>query len=577
MLSNSIVAGVLAAAYVAALVLQLNPALPLNPIKLLPLAASVGLYYAIHLTALCYALLVLRQLVARELFSPAWISAGALAWLGAIGAAGGALLMWANLRTFALVLTPGTARALASGAFVLVAASALFLIAGRLRAYLGPGGRPISGGLTVLVAAASIAAPWGLRGRGTPVRPDGRPPAEAAIPSADDRSGRLVLIAIDAGSLDFITSATAEGRLPNFGRILDAGAVTHLATLRPTSADAVWAAVATGKLPQKNGIRSSGVYRLPGGDQPIELLPDYCFAHGMVRFGLLTEEPNTSVSLRARPLWSILGGAGVRTGVVGWPLTYPATATGGFLVSDAYLRLRSTPPGIGDASAVSPPALWPSAAAALDAASARSDGPWALLPGADPRELQPARLDLENAAVANALAAQVPVQVELVRFQRLDPIGHMFLRYAMPAEFGDVSEEDRRRLGPVLDRHYAAIDAAVGRAMATLGPDDLLLVVSGYGMEPLGLGKRLLERVIGEPDVSGTHESAPDGFLMAYGGPVAPRRRPPRGSIVDVAPTVLYFLGLPIGRDMDGYARTDLFQRSFTDERPIAFIPSYDR
>jgi hypothetical protein len=28
---------------------------------------------------------------------------------------------------------------------------------------------------------------------------------------------------------------------------------------------------------------------------------------------------------------------------------------------------------------------------------------------------------------------------------------------------------------------------------------------------------------------------------------------------------------------MDGFAQTDLFQRSFTDERPITFIPTYDR
>ena len=38
----------------------------------------------------------------------------------------------------------------------------------------------------------------------------------------------------------------------------------------------------------------------------------------------------------------------------------------------------------------------------------------------------------------------------------------------------------------VLEHHYAIIDETVGRAMAALGPDDLLLVVSGYGMEPLG-------------------------------------------------------------------------------------------
>ena len=113
--------------------------------------------------------------------------------------------------------------------------------------------------------------------------------------------------------------------------------------------------------------------------------------------------------------------------------------------------------------------------------------------------------------------------------------------------------------------------------MASLGPDDLLLVVSGYGMEPLGFVKRLLERVIGDPEVSGTHEAAPDGFLRAYGAPVARGRVQARASVVDVVPTILYFLGLPIGHDMDGYARTDLFQPSFTDEWPITYIPTYDR
>ena len=84
----------------------------------------------------------------------------------------------------------------------------------------------------------------------------------------------------------------------------------HLATLHPTSAEAVWAAVATGKLPQKNGVRSAAVYRLArAGDDPIQLLPDFCFATGLLRFGVLTEEPLTSASLRARPLWSILSAA----------------------------------------------------------------------------------------------------------------------------------------------------------------------------------------------------------------------------------------------------------------------------
>ena len=86
-----------------------------------------------------------------------------------------------------------------------------------------------------------------------------------------------------------------------------------------------------------------------------------------------------------------------------------------------------------------------------------------------------------------------------------------------------------------------------------------------------------IERIIGDPDLSGTHDAAPDGFLMAYGAPVARGRLQARASVVDVLPTLLYFLGLPIGRDMDGYVRTDLFKPSFTLERPITYIPTYDR
>jgi hypothetical protein len=93
-------------------------------------------------------------------------------------------------------------------------------------------------------------------------------------------------------------------------------------------------------------------------------------------------------------------------------------------------------------------------------------------------------------------------------------------------------------------------------------------------MQPLGPVKQKIGRLLGDPDFSGTHERAPDGFLLACGDAVAPGRYQ-RGSIVDVAPTVLYFLGLPVARDMDGYARADLFRRSFTAERPIVFIPTY--
>jgi predicted AlkP superfamily phosphohydrolase/phosphomutase len=580
MLSNSMAAAALATSYVIALVLHLNPNLPLHPARLAPVVTTVGLYYVVHLTAIFYVLLVIRQLLAREVFSPAWISVDVLTWLCAIAAAAGAVLMWRNRIAFALVLDAGTARALLSSTLVLATTACLCLLVAVLRRK-APAARTVWAPLFVFVLGSSVAALLGLRGRGVPPPLEARPIDAAFERARPDVAGRVLVIAVDAASLDLITSATAEGRLPNFGRILDAGAVRHLATLHPTSAEAVWAAVATGKLPQKNGVRSSAIYQLAGGGGAVELLPDYCFAHGLERFGFLVEQEHTSATFRTRTLWSILSTEGFTVGVVGWPLTQPAPVVRGYVVGDTFHRVALTPSGIDDPSAIYPPELQVEALTAMEAAitppvvNASSGAPAGS--AIDPRQDTAARTDRVYDRIAQTMARARPAQVWLTRYQGLDSLGHYFLRYAIPAEFGDVTDEERRRFGSVLERHYGVIDEAVGRAMASLGPEDLLLVVSGYGMEPLGFGKRVIERVIGDPNISGTHDAAPDGFLMAYGASVARGREPARASIVDVVPTILYFLGLPLGRDMDGYARTDLFQRSFTAERPIAFIPTYDR
>src|SRR5207248_3117509 len=97
MLSNSIAAGSRATTYVLTVVLQLNPTLPLSPVRLAPLATTMGLFYAAHFTVVCYVLLVIRQLLAREVFSPAWLSLSVQFWLGALAAAVGAASMWTNL------------------------------------------------------------------------------------------------------------------------------------------------------------------------------------------------------------------------------------------------------------------------------------------------------------------------------------------------------------------------------------------------------------------------------------------------------------------------------------------------
>jgi hypothetical protein len=579
MLSNSLIAGAVAAAYLTIVVLHLNPSFPLSIDDLAPLALVMGLAYGVNLAAVFYVLIVLRQLTAAEVLSPGWLSVRLLSWLCTLAAGAVAVIMWLNLRDYAPVLDPQTVTRMTAGAVTLSTSAIVFLLIAL--AHIGRRGGRASAIVLSAMMAISIAAPLGARGRAVPRDLDSRPLTSSLAPAPTPSEGRVIVLAFDGATLDIISPAVAEGRLPNLGRIFDAGAVAHLATLKPTQAEPVWSAAATGKLPGANGIRASARYRVRPANSPLELLPDYCFAQALVRFGFLGEEPHTVQSLLARPLWSILSDAAIPVGVVGFPLSYPASAIHGFIVSDDFHRIANAVGGL-EAGGVSPPSLFLEVRAALDQPS--TPDPEAVLaaiddtPAGDHARPDPTPIagDRAHLQIARSMQQILPTRFTAVRFPGLDAVGHSFFRYANPSAFGDVSEAERRQYGRVLDDYYGFVDAVVGSSLESLQRGDLLLVISAFGMEPLSPGKRVLEQLVGDPRISGTHERAPDGFLLAYGSNVAPGH-PERASLVDLTPTVLYYLGLPVARDMDGFARTDLFLPSFTASRPVTFIPSYGR
>ena len=579
MLTNSLIAGALVGAYVALLVLQLNPMVQLGSMAVARLTLTWAAFYGVHAAAFFYALIVLRQLFAVEVRPPGWISLRLLAAFGTIAVLMSAVVTWLNLDGFRSVLGPDAAARMANGVLVesLCAAvcMSLALVQARLRR-----GRVVLATVFGLVLVASLAGPLYLRGAGEPTPPPRTPVAVQLAPAQS--SARVHMILLDGASLEIIAPNTAGGRFPNFGRLLDGGAVMHLATLRPTQPAPVWTAVATGKLPFKTSVYSAARYVVPGSDQPLDLLPDFCFAQALVRLGLIEEAGRASDAVRARPIWELLSGYGITAGVIDWPLTYPAHGVNGYLISDEFLHRdpASVIAPIGELPLAYPPEAVVEARAALTSAARTSSSiAFAAQPAIREAQAMPVgAVPIDTAAeqLAESFRGLRPVQFTAVRYPGIDAVGHYYLRYALPRAFGDVSDEERLRHGRVLEQYYTYVDGIVGRAMASLGPDDLLLVVSGFGMEPLSLGKRVLERVIGDPELSGSHERAPDGFVMAYGRHVA-KGNLLRGSVVDIAPTVLYYFGLPIARDLDGFARTDIFTRSFTEERPITFIPFYER
>src|SRR5204863_6313239 len=104
---------------------------------------------------------------------------------------------------------------------------------------------------------------------------------------------------------------------------------------------------------------------------------------------------------------------------------------------------------------------------------------------------------------AALLDQQFAPRLTAVRYEGLNAFGKWYLQDAEPERFGQVGGGDRAR--SVLDRYYAYIDAEIGQAMNRLAPNDVLLVVSGFGMEDVKLTKRRLACLFDRFDPNGGH------------------------------------------------------------------------
>jgi predicted AlkP superfamily phosphohydrolase/phosphomutase len=60
-----------------------------------------------------------------------------------------------------------------------------------------------------------------------------------------------------------------------------------------------------------------------------------------------------------------------------------------------------------------------------------------------------------------------------------------------------------------------------------------------------------------------------DGILMAKGKPVRANCHIDGAQIIDMAPTILYLMGSPVPKDMDGEVLTDMFTDEFLDGHPL--------
>jgi len=75
--------------------------------------------------------------------------------------------------------------------------------------------------------------------------------------------------------------------------------------------------------------------------------------------------------------------------------------------------------------------------------------------------------------------------------------------------------------------------------------------------------------------ISGTHTPTTHGIFLAAGPDIDPKADLSDIHVHDMAPTILYALGLPVAEDFAGRARMELFREEFRRERPLRTIKTW--
>ncbi len=580
---SALIAGALAAAAPPLLALYLN-----DDVDAWREAAALALSLFLPLWPIATAGLLLAALVLRWL--PGWRAPRqsplpklpGFTTLALLSVSFAAWLYWQNLLTFRHSIPEASVRALAESA-VAISVSAIVLLCVLVDVALFPlRGRGIGAALVVLASAASVLVPLALRP--SPALPA---PAARVRVAPTEPLRRVILIGMDGLGADFLQDRMSRGRLPALAAVVRRGAFGPLATLRPTEAPAIWTTIVTGRLPRDHGVKGTVVYHLLGSSRAYELLPRGALVGLLDRLGSVSSHPVTHVARRRRALWNALNAFGLEVVVVRLPGTHPVEKVRGAMVSEYF----SVVPRERLAEAIQPDTLVGEVAAKIsDPADVERGLPLELAdavpkgeaPAGDPvpwrRELVARALapDLSTLRVSAMLKAALDPPFCASYFFGFDVVGHSFLRYAQPQRFGNVSAEEVRSYGRIVDSYAAFLARIVSDAATNLGPHEVLLVVSGYGMEAVSLTRRLRSGVLGAGGMSGTHVDAPDGFILAVGDGVRAGARFENASVLDVAPTVLYLMGLPVARDMEGRVAAEILEDDVARSHPVAFIPSYE-
>jgi predicted AlkP superfamily phosphohydrolase/phosphomutase/tetratricopeptide (TPR) repeat protein len=374
-----------------------------------------------------------------------------------------------------------------------------------------------------------------------------------------NKKRKVLLIGWDAADWKVINPLMDSGQMPTLQRLVENGVIGNIATLDPPLSPMLWTSIATGKRADKHGILG---FVEPNTDL------------GGVR-------NITSTSRTTRAIWNILHHEGYNVNVVGWWPSHPAEPINGVMVSNFFQKANREPskPWPVPSGAISPKEY-------LEKLRILRIHPFEItqqhllpfIPDAakidqekDKRLNGIAKILAENAtiqAVTTWLMQNTDWDFMGVYFDGIDHFSHGFMSYH-PPQIPGLPDEMFQMYKGVVSGAYIFHDMMLERLIQLAGEDPLVIIVSDHGFYSDHLRPRSLPKFV----AAAAYEHSPYGIFCINGPGIKKDERIFGATLLDVTPTLLAAIGLPVGEDMDGKVLVNAFE----NPGKINYIESWDK
>ena len=373
-------------------------------------------------------------------------------------------------------------------------------------------------------------------------------------------ANRLLLVGWDAADWRILHPLIDAGELPALRRIVETGASGQLLGTQPLVPVAQWTTIATGKRPWQHRV-CHPIERITRANQAV---------------------PVTAARRRSLALWEMLAQAGKRSLVVGWPATHGGRPENTVVVSDRYAE-PTAGPGIKPWPPAASGTYWPEEIGVrLDAWRMSPEDvqadlislcvpEWKKINQKRDRRLGQLRVflatDFSHMAAMMTLLSHGQWDFAAVRFPALGAISQIFLPYRLPRPHW-IPEVEFGLYQNVIRGACRLLDQMLRRLVQAAGDNASVLVVSAHGVA----------RHASPPARIGADDNeawkSPHGIFAACGPGWASDALVVGATVLDVAPTVLTWFGLPIGDDMEGRVLVEGFAKEPQVTRVATWEPA---